>query len=134
MTPSASAASAPLASIPHGPRLTSLVVGAVLGLLIAQYLAGAVLLCLLHAEPREATPVTWWRYAYYYSGEPRLRTLLAMSVGAGVAPVLACVALLVWPRRRSLHGAARFATRAEVRRAGLLGEEGIILVDSGAVS
>jgi type IV secretion system protein VirD4 len=41
--------------------------------------------------------------------------------------VLATALVLVLPRRRSLHGDARFATRRELADAGLFGDRGIIL-------
>ena len=47
---------------------------------------------------------------------------LAGLVLVGLVPLL-----LLLPRRRALHGEARFATHREVARAGLLGHRGIIL-------
>jgi type IV secretion system protein VirD4 len=52
--------------------------------------------------------------------------LLRCSFG-GLALALVSAAVLLMPRRRPLHGEARFATRGEIAAAGLLGEHGIIL-------
>lgn len=100
----------------------------VLGFLLSQYLAGWLLLTWLHLNPREAGPLTIARYGYYYYGErPEIRPRLWATSIAGLLMVGIVPLALVWPRRRALHGDARFATRREVMRAGLLGERGIIL-------
>jgi type IV secretion system protein VirD4 len=99
----------------------------VLALLVSQYLAGWVLLKWLHLDPRSAGPLTIARYGYYYGDRPNVRPRLWATSLTGLALVgLGPLALLL-PRRRALHGDARFATRREVARAGLLGERGIVL-------
>ena len=50
---------------------------------------------------------------------------MALAGGQGLA--FGVVGFAMLPRRRPLHGDARFATRREIARAGLLGEHGIIL-------
>jgi type IV secretion system protein VirD4 len=67
------------------------------------------------------------RYAYYYGDRAEVRRRLWLASGMGLTVVALCGALALMPRARSLHGDARFATRREVARAGLLGERGIIL-------
>jgi type IV secretion system protein VirD4 len=96
-------------------------------LIVAQYLAGFVFLWSLHENTRAATPLTIARYSHYYGDVAaiRHRLLICSALGSGV--VLACGLALLLPRVRSLHGDARFATRRELARAGLLGDQGIIL-------
>ena len=99
----------------------------VLALLVSQYLGGWLLLKWLHLDPRSAGPLTIARYGYYYGGRVDMRPRLWATSLAGLALVGMCPLALLLPRRRALHGDARFATRREVVRAGLLGEHGIVL-------
>jgi type IV secretion system protein VirD4 len=99
----------------------------VIGVILAQYLAGYCFLWLMKGNPREATPLTIARYGYYYADREAVRQRLLLSSALGGAVTLASVLVLCLPRRRSLHGDARFATRGEIARAGLLGQQGIIL-------
>lgn len=108
-------------------RWIGVVAMCVCALLMAQYLGGYLFLWSMHANPRGATPLTLARYAYYYGDRIYIRQRLIRSTGAGAAVVLSCSLALLWPRRRALHGDARFATQREITAAGLLGEDGIIL-------
>jgi type IV secretion system protein VirD4 len=100
-------------------------------LLLASELAGALFLWSMHGDPRRATPLTLGQYGYYYGerAEVRQRILGASLLACFLLAASAAVALL--PRRRKLHGEARFASRAEIKAAGLLGHEGIILGKRG---
>ena len=100
---------------------------ALLGLILWQYLAGCLLALSLRLDARSASPLTVARYAYYYGDRADVRRRLWLASGMGLTVVALCGALALMPRARSLHGDARFATRREVARAGLLGERGIIL-------
>jgi type IV secretion system protein VirD4 len=99
----------------------------ILALILGQYLAGAVFLWSIHEVPRAASPLTVARYTYYYGNQAAVRARLVLSSAAGLAGVLIAALITFLPRRRALHGDARFATRREIARAGLLGHEGIIL-------
>jgi type IV secretion system protein VirD4 len=100
---------------------------ALVALILGQYLAGTVFLWSIHEDPRVASPLTVARYAYYYGDRDPVRARLIASSGAGLGGVLIAALGFLLPRRRALHGDARFATRREISRAGLLGHEGIIL-------
>jgi type IV secretion system protein VirD4 len=103
------------------------VVTAVVSVGISQYLAGYALLWSLDLEPKGASPLTVARYAYYYGDRSDIRWRAGLASAVGVAVVLAGSLVLKLPRRRALHGDARFARRGEIRGAGLLGDHGIIL-------
>ncbi|MBT2337124.1 type IV secretory system conjugative DNA transfer family protein [Variovorax paradoxus] len=94
---------------------------------VGLYVAGYAFLMAMKLPPQDATLLTIHQYWEAYGDRPDVRrTLVATLVGSqGVMLGLVGVAML--PRRRPLHGDARFATRREVEQAGLLNENGIIL-------
>ncbi len=132
MPPSASGARSPSANsrrmaAPFAAKCLVTIGLPVLGL----YLAGYLLLWSLSLPPWTATPLTLLRYAYYYGDREEVRgRLIACTVFAAAAVTTACIVVLR-PRARPLHGAARFASRREVAAAGLLGDTGIILGELG---
>lgn len=95
--------------------------------LASQYLAGCIFLWSVHAEPREATPFTILRYAYYYGEREDVARRLWISSAIGLAVLMTPALVLLIPKRRSLHGDARFATNRELARAGLFSGAGIIV-------
>jgi type IV secretion system protein VirD4 len=96
-------------------------------ILVATYLAGFLFLWSVHADPRRASPLTISQYGYYYAQRPEVRQRLLGSMAVGLGLVAVSFAVCLLPRRRALHGDARFATRSEIVAAGLLGHDGIIL-------
>lgn len=128
MTPHASVVPWPPAARSSRRGLALKVLGAlVVAAVLAAYLAGYVFLWSMGMSPREATPLTVARYGYYYGDRTEVRHRLLLSTAAGGVMVLASALALAIPRRRRLHGDARFATRRELAAAGLLGNHGIIL-------
>ncbi len=128
MTPSASTAAWRPPTEARWAELALKIAGASLvALAAAQYLAGFILLWSLHLDPHHASLLTILRYAYYYGDVPQVRTALLRACAGGTALVLLSTTVLLLPRRRPLHGEARFATRREIAAAGLLGDHGIIL-------
>jgi len=110
-----------------GRRVAAIVFGLIVAALLLAagvYLAGALFLLLCKADPRQAGPMSIAAYWHWYGADPGLRPrLIAASVLAPAALWIGLpVAMLAGGRRaRPLHGDARFATPAEVRRAGLIG-------------
>ena len=90
-------------------------------------MAGWLFLASLHLDPRSANLVTVVRYSYYYGKRPEVRHRLIGSCMASSVLLLASLGISLLPRRRPLHGDARFARRREIAAAGLLGREGIIV-------
>jgi type IV secretion system protein VirD4 len=88
------------------------------------YLAGAAYFVLSKSIPTDLAYGTWLRYWLAYRSNPvqRTRLLLAAAFAAGTvasAAVLLIVAAFKG-KSASLHGDARWATTAEIRKAGLL--------------
>ncbi len=115
----------PTKSVPG--RVAKLALASAVALLAGQYLAGFFFLWSVHADVRTASPLTVARYGYYYGEHPVIRRRLWGSSALGLILVGATLGVWWLPRRRALHGDARFATRREIAAAGLLGPEGIIL-------
>jgi type IV secretion system protein VirD4 len=103
------------------------VVGIIAGLALALYLAGYLFLWWVRADPRESSPLTIVRYAYYFGHREDLRQRLVVSSAAALVLVSAAALLALLPTARSLHGSARFARRREIARAGLFARQGIFL-------
>ena len=108
-------------------RVLKAALAVVAALVLASELAGMVLLATLRLDARGATPLTVIRYGYYYADRPAVRRRVLRSCALALVGVLAAAGLSFLPRRRSLHGEARFANRREIRAAGLFGEHGILL-------
>ncbi|MGE0115010.1 MAG: type IV secretory system conjugative DNA transfer family protein [Steroidobacteraceae bacterium] len=127
MTQNANAAAWSPVANPARPVLLKALCMVSAGVMAASYLAGFLLLWSLDLNPRSATPLTMVRYAYYYGDRPAVQRRLLLSLSGGVTLVGCCALALLMPRRRSLHGDARFASAREIAQVGLLGERGLIL-------
>jgi type IV secretion system protein VirD4 len=95
----------------------------VAGTVAACCLAGWLYFVLSKAAPAATGVDTWLRYwdAYSTDGSQRKRLLFAMALALAAVFVIPVIALASRSRAgRSLHGDARWATRAEIRKAGLL--------------
>lgn len=110
-----------------GKILTTLLLAALVGL----YASGYFFLWAIQQAPTAATPLTLPRYWYYYGERPDMRRTLWGSLAGGMGLTLGMGLLALLPRKRPLHGDARFASRREIARAGLFGSRGIILARLG---
>ncbi|MBS1943310.1 MAG: type IV secretory system conjugative DNA transfer family protein [Bacteroidetes bacterium] len=104
---------------------------AAFGLLAWLYLAGAIVLAGIGRSYSTVTPLTFAQYAIYYGEHKRVGLWLWASGVISTIVLLAPVALFLRPRARSLHGDARFASRSEIRKAGLLNGDGLIVGQHG---
>ncbi|HEY6641055.1 type IV secretory system conjugative DNA transfer family protein [Povalibacter sp.] len=108
----------------RGARALGLAMGVLVG---SAYLGGYLFLWSMRLDASQATPMTLVRYVYFHAHRVgvRQRAVVCAALSAGFVSVVAVTVL--WPKRRALHGDARFATGLEIARSGLLGERGIIL-------
>jgi type IV secretion system protein VirD4 len=117
----------PFAAWPTGRKVVAGVFIALAGLALACaacYLSGVLFLVLNKADPRQARLTSIVRYWHLYADDARLRKQLQTAIGVSVVGLLVVVpaSLVAAARqRRPLHGDARFASPAEVARAGLIG-------------
>ncbi len=110
-----------------GARVIVQLAGAVAAILAAQYVAGCVLLLSLHLPVGEATLLTIARYGYHYHDSPDIARRVWLCSAAGTLAVAGAAIFALLPRRAPLHGKARFARPAEIKQAGLLTGQGLIL-------
>lgn len=108
------------------PTLIALIIVSVIG--VWAYLAGGIFMLANHRKFEEANPFTLYQYWAYYGQEQAVQRWLAISSGLALAIVLAPGLLFLVPAKRSLFGDARFATKSEIRSAGLLGSKKGIIV------
>lgn len=95
--------------------------------LIAQWLAGYLFLWSLGLRPIRATPLTTVQYLYHYGDRPQVQRRVIVCSVLSFAVVGSAAAAAAWPRPRPLYGAAQFEHRRAIKRAGLLGDDGILL-------
>src|SRR3990167_119049 len=125
-----SVAALPFSAWPTGRKVAAGVfaVGGYLSLACAAvYLAGVLFLVLNKANPKQAHFASIVHYWDLYADDAQLRKKLQLAIGAsGIGLLILLPAGLVAAARprRALHGDARFASPAEVDRAGLTGGDG----------
>ncbi|KQY88258.1 type IV secretory system conjugative DNA transfer family protein [Pelomonas sp. Root1444] len=88
------------------------------------YLSAVLFLLFNKANPAQAKLTSIVHYWHLYADHPSLRKKLLIAMGAaggGLLIVLPIAMVAATSQRRPLHGDARFATAAEVVRAGLIG-------------
>jgi type IV secretion system protein VirD4 len=95
-----------------------------------RYAAGGLYLVAHKADPRQVQAETWQEYWADYQDDPKERKRLQAAMGFAALGIFGLPLILLavaFSKSRSLHGDARWATTGEVREAGLLAEEGLIL-------
>lgn len=91
------------------------------------YLAGGIFLIAFDHKFEEATPLTLYQYWYHYGTEKEIVKWLYIASGISLFVILSPSFLFFASAKRSLFGDARFAKNSEIKKAGLLGEKGIIV-------
>lgn len=71
-------------------------------------------------HPLDARPLDIYRYWKYWSHIPSVEWRLFVSAFCGATAFVAPVLVVFKAKKRSLHGDARWATHADIRKAGLL--------------
>lgn len=125
-----SIAALPFSAWPTGRKVAAgafAILGYVALACAAVYLAGVLFLVLNKANPKQAQFASIVHYWDLYADDAHLRKKLQLAIGvSGIGLLVLLPAGLVAAARprRALHGDARFASPAEVDRAGLTGSDG----------
>ena len=116
-----------IASASPGARAAAFAVGSLAAVTLLAILAALIALVGLGQFSGTIDPARVPGWFWYYRQDPEVRRWLTVgvSVSALLGGVLVAAALLA--RRRPLHGAARWASGSEQRRAGLRAQRGILL-------
>lgn len=118
----------PFAAWPPGRKAAAVVfaVAGYIGLACAAlYLSSVFFLVLNKASPQQARLTSIVRYWDLYAADAPLRRKLQLAIavsGVGLLVVLPAALVAAARPRRALHGEARFASPAEIARAGLTGD------------
>lgn len=91
------------------------------------YIASAIFLIAFDQGFEDATPLTLYQYWFYYGAEQQVKEWVVIAGCVSLMLVGAPLGLIFAPAKKSLFGDARFALRSEIRKAGLFGEQGIIV-------
>ena len=104
--------------------ITALVL-AVIG--VWAYLAGGIFLMAFDHKFEEATPLTIYQYWYHLGAVRQVQKWLYIASGVSLAVLLSPFMIFFASAKKSLFGDARFAKQSEIKKAGLLGDKGIIV-------
>ncbi|MDQ1153066.1 type IV secretory system conjugative DNA transfer family protein [Brevundimonas sp. SORGH_AS_0993] len=115
------------ASASPGARAAAVAVGSLAAVTLLAVLAALIALVGLGQFSGAIDPARVPGWFWYYRQDPEVRRWL--TVGVSVSALLGgiLVAATLISRRRPLHGAARWASGSEQRRAGLRSDRGIVL-------
>jgi type IV secretion system protein VirD4 len=94
-------------------------------------LAGAIFLARFDQAYTWALPLALYRYWYYYDSVAHVHLWIRLSAILSAGAVLGVAIALYSPKKRSLYGDARLANRRDMRAAGLLGGEGLLVGQVG---
>ncbi|MBM7070734.1 type IV secretory system conjugative DNA transfer family protein [Shewanella sp. 202IG2-18] len=98
-----------------------------LSMIISLWLSGAIYLYFAHLNYRSATPLTVIQYGYFYGHDKRTQFWLTLSLILGFMPFGLPIALKFRPKKPALYGESRFANQKEMKQAGLLSPNGIVV-------
>jgi type IV secretion system protein VirD4 len=114
------------AGTPPDGGAARLLIGVPLGALLALALASMIGWAILGLPVAAYDPLKMPAFVWYYRGDPQVVRAMAGGL-AGGGLLLAGLIYALWARGAPLHGAARFAREAEIRRHGFRAASGIVL-------
>lgn len=91
------------------------------------YLAGIIFLAIHNKNTASVSLFTLYEYWYYYRNTGNVLDWIYFSGGIAGLVTFAPFLLLLSPNKPGLYGDAKFAKLADIKKAGLLGEEGLIV-------
>lgn len=95
-------------------------------------MAGGIFLALSGGMFDDATPLTFLQYAYHHGSAFQTRLFISAILSFSILAAPFILIFLAGRKSRKLFGDARFASRQDVRKAGLLGNKGLIVGKLGS--
>jgi len=115
----------------HGKKI-AIASAVLLAIVLWLYISGAIFLGTQNLDPNQASLLTLYQYWYYYRSDTNVSPWLYGAAGIGLLPVLLPAAFMVKPKKPGQFGDAKFASRTDIKKAGLLGHEGLIVGKLGS--
>jgi len=115
----------------HGKKL-ALTAAALCSVVLWFYISGAIFLLIHNKNVGETTFLTLYQYWFYYRDVKDVIKWVYLSGGIAGLMTFSPFLLLLSSNKPGLYGDAKFARYADVKKAGLLGEEGIIVGKLGS--
>ena len=110
------------------PYKTALIVGGVVAaLVLLSWFASVIFLAVMKLDVSTALPHTIYLYAIEYSSDERVQNALFMAALGSIGGLFGLLAIANNLRKETQHGTAKWASLANINKAGLLGGEGILL-------
>ena len=100
---------------------------AIAAIVLWAYLAGGIFLMAFDRSFDDATPLTLYQYWKHYGHEKKVADWLFYASGISLLILFSPALIFARAKKRSLFGEARFAKEGEIKKAGLLEENGIIV-------
>ena len=91
------------------------------------YIAAMLFLLLVNLDYNNANLMTLYDYYFIYKDDEAVMSKMGLAAFGAIGVLLLPLALFFTPKKRSLHGDAKFAVAADIKKAGLFSEDGIIV-------
>ncbi|MFX6098874.1 type IV secretory system conjugative DNA transfer family protein, partial [Acinetobacter baumannii] len=108
-----------------------ILVGIALFSIMWAWLSGGIFLELTGGKIDDATPLTLYQYWKWYGGHQVVLQKIYIAAGITTAVFVLIGLIFLKGSRATLHGDAQWASKAQVKASGLMGEDGIIVGQYG---
>lgn len=101
--------------------------GVLVGLALLCWIASFIFLAAMRMDVSNALPHTVFQYAIEYHQDPRVQNALFLAALGTIGLAFVLLAIVMNLRKETIHGNAKWASLANITKAGLLGGDGILL-------
>ncbi|MGB0893802.1 MAG: type IV secretory system conjugative DNA transfer family protein [Parashewanella sp.] len=98
-----------------------------LAVIASLWMCGLVFMWFANLPLSQSSPITLFKYGYYFGSQKATQFYLILSAVVGFAPVMAILGAKFKSKKRPLYGDAKFASTKDIKQAGLLVNRGIVV-------